>query len=50
MGVIEVIDWAIYTVGRVACRVLRRHNASCRGRSDHTAPDGGLIDPNRWRW
>ncbi|MFB7739582.1 hypothetical protein ACFC08_35585 [Streptomyces sp. NPDC056112] len=31
----EPLDWAHWTAGRIACRVFRRHNSTCRGRRDH---------------
>lgn len=30
-----VLDEVTYRLGRLACRLLRWHNVSCRGRSDH---------------
>lgn len=35
-------------IGRVNCRLLRRHNVTCRGRRDHCPLGVGLIDPDRW--
>ncbi|MBC6464269.1 hypothetical protein [Actinomadura alba] len=31
----EALDWLEYWAGRAFCRVLHRHNTSCRGRRDH---------------
>ncbi|WP_433078891.1 hypothetical protein ACQP1P_38630 [Dactylosporangium sp. CA-052675] len=39
----------VFWYARFACRVLRRHNVFCRGRSDarHFRPGVGLVDPDR---
>jgi hypothetical protein len=40
----DVVDWLVYRSGRLACRLLRRHNVSCRGRLDHVRPDGTVVE------
>lgn len=40
----DVAAWLVYRSGRLACRLLRRHNVSCRGRLDHVRPDGTVIE------
>ena len=44
-GFIERVEWLL---GRIMCRVLRRHTRGCRGRTDHIRDDGKIIDPGRW--
>lgn len=41
----EVFDLVAWLAGRCGCRVLRRHNRSCRGRRDHLA-NGGVVRPS----
>lgn len=42
-------EQVIYRLGRLNCRLLRNHNVTCRGRRDHRAPGGGVIDCGRWK-
>lgn len=35
LALTEPGEFLIFSWGRVACRVLRRHNRTCRGRVDH---------------
>ncbi|WP_277834763.1 hypothetical protein [Speluncibacter jeojiensis] len=36
MNVIDTIaEHAVWITGRIACRLLHRHNVTCRGRADH---------------
>jgi hypothetical protein len=43
-----MMEWLDWARGRLRCRLLRRHGAGCRGRTDHTAPGIPVIDPGRW--
>lgn len=43
----ERITWRL---GRLNCRLFRRHNVSCRGRRDHTILGVGIVDPERWHF
>lgn len=47
--VTEPWDAAYTYAGRFACRVLHRHNASCRGRRDHL-PDHAPGPTGCGRW
>lgn len=31
----RTLDEVTYRLGRLLCRLLRRHNVTCRGRTDH---------------
>lgn len=41
-------EQVIWRLGRLNCRLFRRHNLTCRGRRDHGGRGGGIIDRGRW--